>query len=359
MPKRRIASIIIVLGCLLLSYGATAVAAQPEIDGNRQLFEKGLTVYELDREITRLINEENRINSKLAETDDFLEQSAVQLEQQKKKMEKVLRSYYSGERHSLFIAALRVPSIQDAIYVWDQLQTILHSDRKAISNYMSQVQSYKSLKAKLQNDRQALADTKAAYLAQKQIRQQTQLEVDRLLAANSDRARLAKEMESVRRQWDELGLPLFERYFTALSDAMSALPELFGQNSKMVTMKGLTPKVAIEDEELNRFMQSKSKELDGFSFVFENGGITAGGKSGDISISLKGRYVVEAKPTNAVRFVIDNLFFNGYEMPVSTAKTLERQFDLAFYPNKLAPFVQATDVIIDSGKMTVSLKIRL
>jgi hypothetical protein len=194
-------------------------------------------------------------------------------------------------------------------------------------------------------------------MAEKEKRLQAQKEVERLLATNADRVRLEKKMEDIRKQWEDRGLPLFRQYFSALSDAMTKLPELFGQNNKMVTIKGLTPKVTIGDEELNRFLHIKSKELEGFSFLFEKGAISAGGTSGSTSISLKGRYVVENKPSHAVRFVIDSLAYNGYSMPESTAKTLERQFDLAFYPNKLAPFVQATDVKIESGTMTILLKL--
>lgn len=360
MPKRLPSLVILGLCFLLLHIGAgTAAAALPDADEKRRLLEKGLTVYELDREIARLTDEEKRLNAKLAETASLVEQAAVQVEERKRKAEKVIRSYYSGERNSILLAALHARSIQDAIYVWDQLQLLIEGDRKAIDDYKDRYASFKSMKAKLEADRLQLTSTRTAYMSEKEKRLQAQREVERLLASNADRVRLEKEMEEIRKQWEDRGLPLFRQYFSALSDAMTKLPELFGQNSKMVTMKGLSPKVTIGDEELNRFLQSKSKELEGFSFLFENGAISAGGMSGSISISLKGRYVVENKPANSVRFVIDSLAYNGYRMPDSTAKTLERQFDLAFYPNKLAPFVQATDVKIDNGAMTILLKFTL
>ncbi|TMV46688.1 hypothetical protein FE783_25625 [Paenibacillus mesophilus] len=359
MPIRLPRLVILGLCCLLLHIGAAEAAAAPDTDEKRLLLEKGLTVYELDREIARLTDEEKRLNAKLAETASLVEQAAVQVEEQKRKTEKVIRSYYSGERNSIWLAALHARSIQDAIYVWDQLQLIIEGDRKAIDEYKERYVSFKSMKTKLEADRLQLTSTRSAYVAEKDKRLQAQKEVERLLASNADRVRLEKEMEEIRKQWEDRGLPLFRQYFSALSEAMTKLPELFGQNSKMVSMKGLSPKVRIGDEELNRFLQAKSKELEGFSFLFEKGAISAGGMSGTTSISLKGRYVVENKPANAVRFVIDSLAYNGYSMPDSTAKTLERQFDLAFYPNKLAPFVQATDVQIDSGTMTILLKFTL
>ncbi|TNJ66320.1 hypothetical protein FE784_10090 [Paenibacillus hemerocallicola] len=359
MQRRLLGPIIVGLCCLLLHFGTTAAAAQPDAEEKRRLLVQGLTVYELDREIVRLTEEEKRLNEKLAETASQVEQAAKQVELRQRKTEKVIRSYYSGERNSILLAALHVRSIQDALYVWDQLQFILESDRKSIDDYLQRYQSYKTMKAKLEADRRQLADTRISFTAEKEKRLQAQREVERLLASNSDRIKLEKELEQLRMQWEERGLPLFQRYFTALSAAMVKLPEMLGQNGKMLSIKGLSPKVTIGDDELNRFLQQKNKELEGFSFLFEKGVISAGGNVDSASISLKGRYVVENKPTNAVRFVIDSLSFNGYPMPTSTAKTLERQFDLAFYPNKVAPFVHATDVAIENGSMTIFLKIAL
>ncbi|MDF2721674.1 MAG: hypothetical protein K0Q59_1349 [Paenibacillus sp.] len=346
--------LLLVIGC-----GENAYAAQPNAEAMRQLLEKGLSLYELDREIDRLSDEESKLNAVLAETDTRMRLASEQLENQQRKAEKVIRAYYTGDRASLLLAALRVHSIKDALYVWDQLQSIIANDRKAIADYMSQSQSYKSQKLKLEHSVAQLAATRAAFAAEKEKRQQTQQDVDRLLAANPERAQAVKQIEDTRKLWEDRGLPLFDRYFSALSETMTKLPELFGQNYKMVSIKGLSPKLTIGDQELNRFMQQKSSQLSGFSFLFNDGSITAGGKSDDLSISLIGRYVVEQKPVNAIRFAIDNLTFNGYEMPASTAKALEREYDLAFYPSDLAPFVQATDVRIEQGAMTISLKLSL
>src|SRR5690606_32964507 len=129
-------------------------------------------------------------------------------------------------------------------------------------------------------------------------------------------------------QWETLGLPMFRQYFTALSEAMAHVDELLAGNGKMLTMRGLTPTLTVKDEELNRFIQSKSEQLAGFSFTFQPGMIVAGGKTEEIEISVKGRYVVQSKPENAVRFMIDSLYFNEFELPPSTTKALERQFDL-------------------------------
>lgn len=347
------------LACWLLICGTGYVSAVPSGSADSQLLEQGLTVYELDREIGRLAAEEKRLIVRLEETTRLAEQTSGLMEEKKRQTGSVIRSYYTGERHSIWLAVLRVNSIRDALYVWEQLQFILSRDRKSISDYREQYSTFKQAVTALEADRRQLADTRTAYEAEKSKRTDAQKEVDLLLAGNADKSRLEKELNDVRSQWEERGLPLFKSYFAALSEVMTKLPELISQNSKMVSIKGINPTIVIGDGELNRFMQAKSRALDGFSFLFEDGAISAGGQSDDIAISLKGRYVAENKPVNAIRFLVDRVSFNGYTMPESTAKSLERQFDLAFYPNKIAPFIQATDVLIKSGEMTISLKLSL
>ncbi|PYI54601.1 hypothetical protein [Paenibacillus flagellatus] len=359
MPKRwmRLAATAL-LGCLLLASGPWAAAAQPDA-GNRRLLEKGLTVYELDREIARLADEQSRLSVRIRETERDAEQASLQIAEMKRKTADVLRSYYTGDRSSIWLAALSVRSVRDALYVWDQLQLIVSRDRRTMDDYRER---YRSLKAKtnaLEEDRRKLGDTIAAYEAEKQNRIRAQREVERLLAGNAERAKLEKEMAELSKRWEERGLPLFKTYFAALAAAMPKLPELLGQNGGSVAIKGLNPTVEIADGELNRFLQSHDEAFRGFAFSFGDGSITAGGRSDDVTITVQGRYAVENEPANAVRFKIDGVTFNGYPLPASTAQSLERQFDLAFYPGKIAPFLQATGVKTVPGKMTIALKLAL
>lgn len=360
MPKRMPRLIMIGLCCcLLLQLGPRAVRAAPDSAEAHQLLEQGLTVYELDREIDRLNEQEKQLNVRLQQTAVQVEQAARLAEQHKQKTERIIRSYYSGERSTILLAALHVRSLRDALYVWEQLRAILESDRRSLDDYRAKVQSLKTAQAELESQRRQLVDTLSAYKAEKEKKLKAQQEVDKLLASNANRAALEKELEQTLSQWEERGLPLFQRYFTALSDVMPKLPEMLGQNNKMVSLKGLSPKVTIGDAELNHFLQTGSSALDGFAFRFGDNVITAGGSTDGVSITLDGRYVVENKPANAVRFVIDRLSFNSFRLPESTVRTVERQFDLSFYPSKLLPFLQATGVTIGGGQMTIDLKIGL
>lgn len=360
MSKRLRALALIGLVFLAALPGLSAFAQQPDdADASRRLLQQGLTVYELEREIERLAEEEKRLNARLEETARQLEEAKVRIAETKEQAKRVIRSYYMGDRRFVWFAVLSVRSIRDALYVWERLELLLSRDRKALLAYNEQYESYRSLASSLENDRAQLAATKAAYEAEKARKLEAQREVDRLLAENAERDKLEQDLQRVQDEWEQQGLPLFKRYFDALAKAMPQLPKLLGQSQGSVTMKGLNPTVEIGDEALNRFLHEQDETLRNFSFRFEKDLISAGGAADGVEIALKGRYVVEDKPANAVRFRIDSVSFNGYVLPESTARSLEREFDLAIYPSKIAPLFKATDVTIEPGKLTISLKLGL
>ncbi|MNY82661.1 hypothetical protein D3C86_2249010 [compost metagenome] len=56
-------------------------------------------------------------------------------------------------------------------------------------------------------------------------------------------------------------------------------------------------------------------------------------------------------------FHIDNVVFNGLELPESTRQDLEDEFDLGFYPGKIVSFLHATEVESKDGVLYVKLGI--
>lgn len=348
-----------VLVVLIVLFSPEQIRSQPADDSARDMAGMGLTLYELDREIERLAAEERRLLQAIASAVVENQKASVQVVQQRQKTENLLRAYYMGERTSIWLAFLRVRSIPDAIYVWDQLHMILEKDRRMLDAFKTAYNEWKRTRAQLEADRRLVMETKASFEQERVNRASMAGEIERRLAASANRSELEQNMETVRIQWEDKGLPLFRRYFTALSEAMAHLPDLLGQNGSSFSLKGARPTLKIADKELNRFLQEQSDDLSGFSFQFDNNAITAGGVADGSSISLSGRYVVEQQPVNAVRFVIDRIDYNGFEMPSSTAAMLEREYDLAFYPNRIVPFVQASDVQIANGWMTVVLKLTL
>ncbi|MNC64164.1 hypothetical protein D3C75_1143390 [compost metagenome] len=119
----------------------------------------------------------------------------------------------------------------------------------------------------------------------------------------------------------------------------------------------MTYNLALKEEDLNEFLVSQNKLFQDFGFHFNNGNVTASGSSGGLTLTLTGHYSIQSEPVNGLMFHIDNVVFNGLELPESTRQDLEDEFDLGFYPEKIVSFLHATDVESKDGVLYVKLTI--
>jgi hypothetical protein len=63
--------------------------------------------------------------------------------------------------------------------------------------------------------------------------------------------------------------------------------------------------------------------------------------------------------SGAILFHVDELIFNGLALPDTTRRSLEEEFDLGFYPQKMVSFLKTKSVQIEDGKLIVKLSISL
>jgi hypothetical protein len=360
MPKLLRLMLCIWIAGVIPGFGQAPLASAEEpAKEKRELLEKSLSLYELDREIASLETKEKQLAVRIDLEKRNVEEAERKAKEARHHAGKVIRSYYTGDRETIWLAALSAQSIGDAIYIIEQLQIMIERDRAAIAAYLEQYRSYKHSVAMLELEMRTLAAVKAAYAAEKERRLRLNRELEAGLAASDDREQLEREIRQIQMKWEQQGLPLFEQYFSALAKVMQHFPDLVMNSNGALSLKGKSYTLKIGDEELNRFIHSKDKNLSGFAFQFGDDLISAGGTSGDNAISLTGRYEIENGKTNAVRFRLDKLVYNGFELPDTTAKSLESKFDLSFYPQKIVPFIQASEIRIEPGYLTVILKLSI
>ncbi|MEC0179871.1 hypothetical protein P4H83_33950, partial [Paenibacillus favisporus] len=77
------------------------------------------------------------------------------------------------------------------------------------------------------------------------------------------------------------------------------------------------------------------------------------------SLQVQGHYSVEEQPQNSIMFHVDKLVFNGYELPDTTCRQMEEEFDLGFYPQQIVSFVKATEVKSTDKNLHVTLKLSM
>lgn len=346
--------------CLVLSAYTWAPARaneQQTLDQSRDLLQKSLTITELDREIERLTEQEKRIADQLLQTEAGMEEKQIQMEQAREHAGKVLRAYYMGERNDWWTLLLQTESLGDAIAVYQYLTMIFVNDRKRLTAYADSYQQLNELKEELTAHDEELKEIKEQFINQREQRLALQQEVDEGLANNPEAAEVFKQMIDLTTAWQEKGLPLFRKYFQAISSEMPSISELLTGDSRSQYMSGLT--FQISDQDLISFFRSRNPLFNNLEFSFQDGYFIAEGQEDDVEVTIKGQYVLEMHEVSLLRFYVEELTFNGFVLPDSTNRSLEEEFPLGFSPENIVAFLQASEVSTENGMLTLKLKLKL
>lgn len=366
--NRRIAVSILVVLQLLYSGFTSPFTAFAETDNGKSvktdaeaLVQKGLTIAEIDRELERLKKEDAGLTVQIAETETKLAAQGKLVEAKRRHAGRVLRAYYMGERDTLWLLLFSLHSFQDVVKTFEYLSMILAGDQRKLTEYKSAMNDLKQLQTGLVSAQAKLKQAEAEYLAQRDRLIRLQDELDRQLAVSPEAQEVMKRIETVTTTWQQRGIPLFRSYFGALSEAMKALPELAtkGPDGKpRLSLDGLNATFAISDADLNDFLRAREPIFRDLTFRFVKDGVTADGKKDDLTVSIQGAYELDgAKKT--IGFRIQKLVFNGYELPDTTVRDLERQVDLSINPKALVSFLEPTEVKQEEGRLTIRMKLNL
>jgi peptidoglycan hydrolase CwlO-like protein len=336
------------------SNAAEMLETMLSLEETRELLQKGLSIHEIDQEITRLTAEEPLIASKIEEARSEAEYKGVQLEATKERAARVIRAYYMGKRQPIWLLIFSAKSLTQALTIFEYVTHILDNDQRALKSFQESRIEWERSEAKWLEARTELQELKSKLVAERENLLALQDELDAKLAAIPNAEAVKQTILDLTSNWEQYGLPLFQSYFAALSESINQLPELLTQNNNLVA-QGFDYTFRIGDSELNEFLRKKNELFGHFTFEFNDGHIVVYGKDRDVEVRIKGRYVLENQP-NAIRFHIDELMYNGFLLPKSTAESLERDYELAIYPQNFASFFVATGVQVQEGSMSVTLK---
>jgi hypothetical protein len=253
-------------------------------------------------------------------------------------------------------------SFQDVLTTFEYLNMIVENDHRKLSEYMTAMNDLNKLQTDLNTSRTKLQQAQADYSSQRDRLVKLQADLDRQLASNAEAAAIKRQIDSVNADWQQHGIPLFRKYFDALADAMKSLPELATQTAPggkpHLLLDGLNASFILTDTELNDFLRAKNPLFNDLTFRFVQGGVVADGKSGDMTLALEGQYTLNSDK-KTIEFHVRKLTFNGYELPDTTVRDLEKQVDLGFNPKAYVPILEPTGLKQEDGKLTVNLKFKL
>lgn len=366
--SRMIATILILFYCMLFPLqptmylaadpsGASFTPVIPDNEETRKLLEQTLSSAEIEREIIKVTADQHALEEKVEILNKQAAEKKTAIVAQQEHAGAILRSYYMGERDGLLNAFLSAKSISRFLALFDYYEIIMGNDRDILSQYEEQ---YKDLKATLKSAERSSDELKRirSALEEQKIRVATlNKEIEAGVRDSSDPESMTALLKEFTLYWENIGLHEVKTYFKALSSAMNKLPQFVQNREGVLTRKGMTYELKLKEEDLNEFLQSQNELFRDFAFHFNDGSITASGRSGALALSLTGHYTIQEEPINGLIFQVDHVVFNGLELPESTRLTLEEEFDLGFYPGKIVSFLRATAVDSREGVLHVKLSI--
>lgn len=333
--------------------------AAPLTNEELQILTDSLSIFEIDREIARIEDQQSETQQSITLLTKQLIGKNEQIKSSQDAAGKRIAAYYMGERESMLSALLSADSIHDFFVILDYYQIIAERDHYILDTYKTEYASIKKTKDQLDNLQSNLSTMKSKLQEQRERVAALQLSVDGSLNASLDPERLKVLIEEMTLYWENVGLYEVRRYFRALANAMSEFSDFFQQYQSSLTSSKGGYTVVIQEADLNKFLHTKNELLTNMAFQFEEGKIIAQGSRDGINLRLEGHYTLETEPVNCIVFHVDRLVFNGLELPDTTRKELENDFDLGFYPKKIVPFVEATEATIQKGTLTIQLKLAL
>lgn len=362
LRQKRLLVLIVPILLLSLLHPQRTLLADPGIPEDaeqQQLLQKGLSIVEIDHEIERIASRQGKTQKEIDELQIQLEEKEEQIESRQERAGAVVRAYYMGERDNLLAMFLSAQSIGELLEIYDFYDMIMDQDKTVLDAYRSEYAGIQETKRRLEDSYRQLEQIKNNLIRQKERVLALQKELDGDLADSSDPEAMKKMISEFTAYWENIGIYEVKRYFSALASAMNDLPEFIQSKKGAIRTNGTTYTIEVQEKDLNEFLVSKNELFKNFAFRFRDGKVVAEGKSGTLTLQVEGHYSIENEPENSILFHVDKLVFNGLELPDTTCRQLESEFDLGFYPQQIVSFVKATEVSSTDQVLHVTLKLSM
>ncbi|GGF77981.1 hypothetical protein GCM10010912_23760 [Paenibacillus albidus] len=326
-------------------------------EATRKLLEQTLSSAEIEREITRITAEQKVLEQKVSKLTEEAAEKKLAIADKQERAGAVVRSYYMGDRDGLLAAFLSAKSISRVLMLFDYYEIIIGRDRDILSQYEKQYKDMQTTLTSAERTSRELAELKTSLEAQKIRVAELNQEIESGVRNSADPDNMSALLKEFTLYWENIGLHEVKTYFKALSSAMNKLPEFVQNRDGVLSREGMTYNLNLKEEDLNEFLVSQNQLFEDFAFHFEDGAVSASGTSGQLTLTLTGRYTIQNEPVNGLMFHVDHIVFNGLELPESTRLALEEEFDLGFYPEKIVSFLRATEVNSNDGVLFVKLSL--
>ncbi|MBC8081158.1 MAG: hypothetical protein H7X86_12490, partial [Gorillibacterium sp.] len=194
--------LIIYITVFLSISGITPAYAELSIEETRKLLQQSLTVVQIDQEISRITQEETTITIEIIKSEVEMTLQEKKTAKTRERLGKVLRSYYKGERESLWLLIFNAKSFGQLLRMYNYLSYLYKSDEIAFQAYKAEYRTLKNLRQKLEITKTGLANLKQEFIKQRERVVSLQQEIDQTLDAHPDAAAaIAIQLEQVKSDW--------------------------------------------------------------------------------------------------------------------------------------------------------------
>ncbi|GAB6929600.1 hypothetical protein JCM10914A_35830 [Paenibacillus sp. JCM 10914] len=331
----------------------------PDTEEARQLLEDSLSIVEIDHEIDRITVRLDELQKMQDQLQVQIEDMGLRIEDRRERAGAVLRSYYMGERNQLYLMLISAKDLAGFFRILDYYDIIMQNDRDTLQAYNHRYRSLASAQAEAARNETQLQEVKESLLQQRKRVLALEQQVDGALSASSNPEAMKKLIQEFTLYWENVGLYEVKRHFQALAGAMDNLPQFIQGSKNMLRTNGKVYTIDIHQDDLNGFLRSQDTIFETFAFRFEDGKVIASGESGNLSLLIEGKYTIINEPENAIMFQVDKLVFNRLELPDTTRRALQEEFDMNFYPKALVSFLKATEVTSTDQRLIVKLELDL
>ncbi|WP_232698357.1 coiled-coil domain-containing protein [Brevibacillus daliensis] len=317
------------------------------------ILQQHLTQLELERNLGILREEEKRINKELATLELEAKRQELTIASSRKHAGKVARAYYMGKRDDLLTLLFNAKDFNQILASMSMMERIFAHDMKKLEKFQGALARSKEIASQKEAQLKQIRELRISY----ENRLTELLAVKMMKEENLEKLPETSTIEALMKDlvddWRTRGLPVFRDFFSVLAGVMQDLPELV--TSDRIQSEGLfTHKLVITEEEFNQFLLLKNPMFQHAYFTFDDNHLEVVGNYDNVNVKIRGMYK-KVSPIE-LQFQITELIYEGFQLPLSTAEEMTKEYDLGFYPSLINENIRVEEVTLDNHKLEIKIK---
>ncbi|UFJ41893.1 hypothetical protein LOK74_05150 [Brevibacillus humidisoli] len=341
---------------LLLVIQFIPASAEKDLPLEQLILQQHFTQKELERNLALLKQEEKDLLSEMAQLELELNRQALVIDAMKRHAGDVARAYYTGERASLLVLLLEARNFNNFLMAAEFLQLLFERDMEKLETFQQARAKAEALRSETRDRLQQVKRIRQHYEERLKEMIAIKMEKEKNLEQVDDPTSVQALMDHLVADWRERGLPTFRKFFGVLAGVMGQIPELATPDH--IQSNGLfSHTLTIGEKEFNKFLISKNELFEQSYFQFADDQLIVEGSYDQINLRIVGEYEL-VSPTE-LKFHINQLMFDGFELPESTVDELEQEYDLGFYPSLINPNIRVESLSLGDQQLKLNLSLDL